>query len=133
MLDYLKEAVRHYLESIEAEIDECKVLPHNGFVAKITTSGDKNYDIYVVIPQIKLEYIAEFWFGDKNDYETEDLVKEIANLIVGNAKVMAKKENVNFNISTPEFLGEYEKIDYDDILKFKFKHRCFYILFKEKE
>jgi len=128
----LKEAVKNYIDSIEAELGECKVEPHSGYVAKISISGDKNYDIYVVIPKIKLEYISELWFGDKNDYDTKDLVKEIANLIIGNAKVIAENKGINFNISTPEFLGEYENIDYDDILKFKFHNRCFYVLFKGK-
>ena len=132
MQHIFKEAVKNYLESIEAKFDECKVDPHKGFVAKIDINGDENYEIFVVVPQIKLDYIAELWFGDSNDYDVEDLVKEIANLIVGNAKVIAENKGINFNISTPKFLGEYEDIKYDDILKFKFQNRCFYVIFKEK-
>jgi CheY-specific phosphatase CheX len=132
MQNIFKEAVKNYIDSIEATLAECKVTPHKGYIAEISISGDKNYDIYVIIPQRKLEYISELWFGDKNDYDTKDLVKEIANLIVGNAKVIAENKGINFTISTPKFLGEYKNIDYDDILKFKFKNRCFYILFKGK-
>ena len=131
MKNIFKEAVKNYIESIEGNLSDCKVDPHKGFVSKITIKGDENYDIFIVVPKEKLDYIAELWFGDKNDYDIEDLTKEIANLIVGNAKVIAENKGVNFDISTPEFIGEYENIDYDDILKFKFKNKCFYVIFKE--
>jgi len=132
MQNIFKEAVKNYLESIEANFGECKVDPHSGFVAKIDINGDENYEVFVVVPKLKLDYIAELWFGDSSDYDAQDLVKEITNLIVGNAKVIAENKGINFDISTPEFLGEYENIEYNDILKFKFKNRCFYVIFKEK-
>ena len=132
MKKIFKEAVKNYIESIEGNIEECKVNPHKGFMAKINISGDENYDIFIVVPKAKLDYIAELWFGDKNEYDVDDLTKEITNLIVGNAKIIAEKKGVHFNISTPIFLGEYEKFKYDDILKFKFENRCFYVIFKEK-
>jgi len=132
MKNILAEAVKSYLESIEVEMGECKTTPKSGLVSKISTTGDKNCDVFVVVPQMKLDYIAELWFGDSSDYDKDDLCKEIANLIVGNAKVIAENQGVNFEISTPEFMGEYDKIDYDTILKFKFKHRCFFVMFKEK-
>ena len=132
MQNLLQTAVKHYLESIEAEFGECKVKPHYGLVSKISITGDKNYDIFIVVPQMKLDYIAKLWFGDSNDYDKEDLTKEIANLIVGNAKMLAEENGMNVTLSTPEFLDEYEKIECDNILKFKFKNRCFYVMFKEK-
>jgi len=132
MQNILEEAVKSYLESIEVEFNKCKVLPKYGLVSKISIKGDKNFDVFVIIPEIKLNYIANLWFGDSDDYDKEDLSKEIANLIVGNAKVIAQKKGVDFEISTPLFLGEYKKIDYDDILKFKFKNECFFVMFKEK-
>jgi len=131
MKSIFKEAVKNHIESIEGSLSDCKVDPHKGFVSKITIKGDENYDIFIIVPKEKLDYIAELWFGDSNDYDIEDLTKEIANLIVGNAKVIAESKGVNFDISTPEFIGEYENIDYDDILKFKFKNKCFYVIFKE--
>ena len=131
MQNILKEAIKNYIESIEAEVSECKSNPKKGYVAKISVNGDLNYDIFVVLPENKLKYISNLWFGD-GDFDADDLTKEIANLIVGNAKVVAEKKGIKFDISTPEFLGEYENIEYDDILKYKFKNRCFYIAFKEK-
>jgi len=132
MKNIFKEAIIEYINSLEAQISDCKVDPKKGYVARISLEGDYNLDVYVVLPKKKLDYIAEFWFGEKNDYDIEDLTKEVANLIVGNAKVIAQNKNINFNISTPAFIGEYQPIKYDDIIKLKFKNRCFYILFKEK-
>jgi len=132
MQNLIKEAVKNYLNSLNLEIKECDKELESGYVAKIETSGGLNYDIYLVVPKSKLEYISEFWFGDKNDYETEDLTREITNIIVGNAKILGEKIDKNFTISTPRFIGEYKEnlIDYDDILKFEFGDECFYILFK---
>jgi CheY-specific phosphatase CheX len=129
----LKKAVENYIESIEGEIGECKSNPKKGFVAKISIFGDVKYDIYVVLPKIKLDYIAQLWFGDSEMYDIEDLTKEVANLIVGNAKIIAQEKGIKFDISTPSYEGEYKKLEYDEILKFKFKSRCFYLLFKENK
>jgi len=133
MFNIIKEAVKNFMESIEAKADECDEKINGGYVSKISISGDENYDIYIIVPDEKLSYIANYYFGDDN-YDTEDLTKEIANQIIGNAKIIAAKKNINFDISVPEFLGEFDgKIDYDDILSFKFNgNKCFYILFKEK-
>jgi chemotaxis protein CheY-P-specific phosphatase CheC len=128
----LKDAIKNYIESIESKISECKANPKKGYVAKISINGDENMDIFVVVPKRKLDYIAELWFGDSDDYDKEDLTKEIANQIIGNAKIIAAKKGINFDISTPEYLGEYQNIEYNNILKYKFKNRCFYILMKDK-
>jgi chemotaxis protein CheY-P-specific phosphatase CheC len=132
MKNILKQAIENYIKTINSNITKCKTNPKKGYVAKISINGDENRDIFVVIPKIKLDYIAELWFGDKNNYDKEDLIKEIANQIIGNAKIIAAKKGINFNISTPQYLGEYKKIDFDTILKFKFKNRCFFILTKGK-
>ena len=131
MKNILTQAIKNYIESIEADIKECKSTPKSGYVAQIDIKGDINSKIFVVLPKIKLDYIATLWFGDSNDYDKEDLTKEITNQIIGNAKVIAEEKNINFDISTPKYLGEYKKIDYDEIIKFKFKNRCFYILIKD--
>jgi len=132
MIEIIKMSVKNYLQSLEADFNECKTKNIKGFVSKIEINGDKEADIYVVIPKRKLEYVAKFWFGEP-DYDIKDLTNEIVNLIIGNAKKSASEKNIYFNISTPEFLGEFNKnIEYDDVLSFKYKNICFYILFKEK-
>lgn len=131
MFDTFKKAVVNFIESIEGQVGGCKKNPDKGFVSKIEISGDENYEIFIVIPKRKLDYVSEYLFGDKN-YDVADLTNEIANMIVGNAKVIAAEKGMNFDISTPQFIGEFEKMKYDDILKFKYKGVCFYILFKAK-
>jgi hypothetical protein len=131
MIEIIKMSVKNYLESLEADFDECENKNINGYVSKIEIVGDKKADVYVVVPRKKLEYISEYWFGDQN-FDAEDLTNEIVNLIVGNAKLVGNEKNKNFNISTSQFLGENDKnIDFDDVLAFKYKNVCFYILFKE--
>jgi CheY-specific phosphatase CheX len=131
MIDIIKKSVKNYLSSLESDFSECENKNINGYVSKVEIKGDKEADIYVVMPKKKLDYISMYWF-DNMDYNIKDLTNEIANLIIGNAKIIASKKNINFNISTPEFLGEYKNIDYDDVLSFKYKNVCFYVLFKEK-
>lgn len=127
----MKEAVRCFVDSIEAYIDDCKEEKIEGFVSKISIRGDENYDVYVVIPYEKLIYMSRYYFGE-DECDSKDLTNEIANLIIGNAKIIAAKKNINFNISTPEFLGEYKEIGYDEKLSFRFnRHKCFFILFKK--
>ncbi len=133
MFNIVKEAVNNFVNSIEAKTTECNEKLKEGVVSKISISGDENYDIYIVLPHEKLSYIANYYFGD-DSYDVEDLTKEIANQIIGNAKIIAAKKNKNFDISIPEYLGEYKNdIEYDDKLSFKFNgDKCFYILFKGK-
>ena len=102
MFNIVKEAVKNFLDSIEATSDECNDKLQEGFVSKISVYGDENYDIFIVLPHEKLKYIANYYFGDEN-YDAEDLTKEIANQIIGNAKIIAAEKNVNFNIGVPEF------------------------------
>jgi len=133
MFNIIKEAVKNFMDSIEARADKCDEEIKEGFVSKISISGDENYDIYIIVPHEKLSYIANYYFGD-NNYDAKDLTNEIANQIIGNAKIVAAKKNVSFNIGVPEFLGEFNgNINYDDMLSFRFNgDKCFYILFKGK-
>ena len=133
MFNIIKEAVKNFMDSVEARADKCDEEIKEGFVSKISISGDENYDIYIIVPHEKLSYIANYYFGD-NNYDAKDLTNEIANQIIGNAKIIAAKKNVSFNIGVPEFLGEFDgNIDYDDMLSFRFNgDKCFYILFKGK-
>ena len=133
MFNIIKQAVNNFMESIEAKAKEIKDVPKEGYVAKISIYGDENYDTYLIVPDEKLLHLANYYFNDEK-YDTKDMTSEIANQIIGNAKIIATKKNVNFDISVPEFLGKFDKnIEYDDILAFKFnKGKSFYILFKGK-
>ena len=131
MFDTTKEAVKNFVDSIEAHIDDCRDEKIEGFMSKISIRGDENYDIYVIVPHEKLTYMSNYYFGE-DEYDSKDLTDEIANLIIGNTKILATKKNINFNISTPEFLGEFKEVEYNEKLSFRFNHhKCFFILFKE--
>ncbi|EEO25519.1 hypothetical protein [Helicobacter winghamensis] len=59
-----------------------------------------------------LEFLGEGLFGEivSSELELRDLSQELANLTIGLAKVLAVRENVNFNITTPRVfgLGEFQ-------------------------
>ncbi|GAB6045254.1 hypothetical protein JCM11957_08520 [Caminibacter profundus] len=129
----LKKACENFAKTLGIEIKECNDKNIRGFIGKIFILGDINYDIYLIVPKEKLDLVSEIFFGDKNDYDLEDLTKEIANLIVGNSKIVADENNIYFDISTPEFLGEYKNnIDFDDFICLESKGVKFFILYKEK-
>jgi len=130
MFAIFKNAVDKFLESIEGEAIECKSTPKSGYMSEIDIKGDVLYKIYVVLQKTHLDAVSEIYFGDKN-YDIDDLLNEITNQIVGNAKVVAVEHKINFDISIPKYLGEYKKVESDYLLKFKFKNRCFYLMFKE--
>ncbi len=128
----LYKACENFANTLGIEIKQCKSNEIKGYVSRISISGDKNYDIYLVVPKEKLELVSEIFFGDKDDYDLEDMTKEIANLIIGNSKVIAGEQNINFEISTPEFLGEYHGLDFDDFICLESRGIKFFILYKER-
>jgi len=131
MFEVLKEASEEFAASVDAELSECDNKNIRGYVSRVSIEGDENYDIYLVLPKEKLDLVSELFFGDR-DYEVDDLSNEIANLIVGASKLKAEEKNTVYNISVPEFLGEYKGIKYDDLICFKLNGRDFYILLKER-
>ena len=129
MEKFFIEAAKNFAKSIGAEIDHCESEVKEGFISEIDIRGDENLDIFVVLPKDVLDEVSELLFGDKN-YDVEDLSKEIANLIVGNAKVLASEEDIHFDITVPKFHKDLN-IKYDKRLDLSLKDKCFSILFKE--
>jgi len=130
MEKFFIKAAENFSNSLGLSFDKCKNEVKEGFVSKIEINGDLNFDVYILIPKKTLDLVSISLFGD-DDYDLADLTNEIANLIIGNAKVVAAEEGVSFNISTPEFLDK-EKIDYDKKVDLSIDNECFSILFKEK-
>jgi len=67
-----------------------------------------------------------------NEDGLDDLVKEVANLIIGSAKVILEKQNTNnkYKLSTPDFLGHVPKLSLlklDEQDLYKVKNRTFVI------
>jgi len=122
-------AAKNFAKSIGAEINHCKNRVDEGFVSQIDIRGDENLDIFLILPKDVLDNISELFFGD-TDYDVEDLSKEIANLIVGNAKIIASEENIHFDISTPKFLDKID-LEYVKRIDLSIGDKCFSILFKD--
>ena len=130
MIKFIEESAKEFVESLGAKFGICDREIKDGFISKIEVEGDKNYEIYLSFPKSALDKISLILFGDL-DYDLKDLLKEIANIIVGKAKVVASIKNVHFNISIPEFL-EDKKISFDDKISYKIDNECFEIFLKEK-
>ena len=130
MNNILYKSCENFAKSLGFEIVRCEDEDIKGYVAEVDIKGDLNYKVYVVLPKEKLDLVSNEFFGDTN-YDIEDLTKEIANLIVGNAVNVAYEKNINFEISVPKFLGEYKKLEYDDKLCIKTNGVKFFILYKE--
>ena len=130
MEKFFIKAAENFAKNLGLNLDTCKDEVKEGFVSKIEINGDLNFDVYILIPKKTLDLVSISIFGD-DDYDLADLTNEIANLIIGNAKVVAAEEGVSFNISTPEFLDK-ENVDYDKKVDLSIDNECFSILFKEK-
>ena len=122
-------AAQNFAQSIGAEVSHCESDIKEGYIGEVDIRGDENLNIYILLPKDVLDLVSELLFGD-TDYDIEDLSKEIANLIVGNAKVLASEEDIHFNITTPKFSNSLD-IDYDKRIDLSIKGKCFSILFKE--
>ena len=79
---------------------------NDGLIKTITFVSSKEF----------LEILGKSLLGDCkfNDMEFCDLSQELANLTMGLAKVLAVKENVHFNIATPQIFGfgEFQDAQY---------------------
>ena len=127
MEKFLDKAVENFVKSIGGELGECKSSHEDGFVSKIEIKGDLDQGVYIFVPKETLDKISMLLFGD-TDYDLKDLTNEIANLIVGNAKVIAADNNVHFNISTPEFV-DIKDIQYKNRKDYSIDGECFSILY----
>ncbi len=131
MNNILYQSCENFAKSLGIDIIKCNDDDIKGFVSEVDIRGDLNYKVYVVLPKEKLDMVSEIFFGDTS-YDIEDLSKEIANLIVGNANVVASEKNINFDISVPKFLGEYKNLEFDDKICLKSNGIKFFVLYKEE-
>lgn len=82
----------------------------------ITFQNNKVYDFLFVFNKAFLKIMCEdFLFEEKPTLGSMvDMSKELANLTIGHAKVLAQAQNIHFNISTPNFLA-IKKSNKDDL------------------
>ena len=127
MKKYFSKAVENFANSLGVKIEKCENPPEEGYVSKIEIDGDFKNSIYILVPKSTLDKISMLLFGEC-EYDLPDLVNEIANLIVGNAKVVASEEDVHFNISTPEFL-DIKDVKYENREDYSIEGECLSILY----
>ncbi len=127
-------ATEHFVHNtldVDLNVYEGKV-EEDAYASCISITGDENYDITIFIGKKSLEKMSTlFLFIEDPDEETRrDLVNEIANVVVGRAKVEASaKLGLHFDISTPEFLGNNKSIpDNDFEINFSFENEVFAVV-----
>ncbi|WP_456382607.1 hypothetical protein [Hydrogenimonas sp.] len=80
-----------------------------GLTARIPfKEGNRNFFASLWVEKPVLERVANILlFDEKPDRETlEDLTAELANFLVGHAKMIASDRKLSCEIGTPEFTGE---------------------------
>ena len=127
MKRFFSKAAENFVKSIGGNFGVCKNPPKEGFVSKIDIDGDISKSVYLLVPKETLDSVSMLLFGEC-EYDLSDLVNEMANLIIGNAKVVAAEENVHFDISTPEFL-DVKNIKYENREDYSIDGECFSILY----
>ncbi len=78
---------------------------HTGYCSKIST---QETHFYFCFDHAFLLSISSAMLFDDNPTKDDlyDLSKEIANLVIGHAKVLLAEQGVHIQINTPSFLGE---------------------------
>lgn len=91
-----------------------------GYLSQISMIGTHN-DVFLIFNKAFLYRFCLEFLGEDNPDENalEDMAKELANLIVGHAKVITQAKGRSFNISTPHYLGHRLIKNYDHGLHFR--------------
>lgn len=118
MINYIETAAENFsTHQLQSSFEKIAQHPKmRTFIAYIDVSmsnGGKKR-VYLACEENLLKEIAELFLQEKiDDEETlRDFALETANMVIGSAKVIAEKEDIDpFTISTPIF----EKIDYFDV------------------
>jgi len=104
---------KYYISSIDFMVDDIS----------------ETYDLY--FQKETLENVAHVLLGDKHQSTKSiiDLSNEVANLLIGSAKVLIEESNVNidYKISTPSFIGEdmeFDESKYEEKYIFGLSQRC---------
>lgn len=107
-------------DSISVEVEESIIPLKKGYLTSIEMIG-RGTNVLLVFNKPFLKTMCLHFLDDRtpSDDALEDMARELANLTVGHAKVIAQKRNTSFNISTPEFLGIRVIKNYDQGIHFR--------------
>jgi chemotaxis protein CheY-P-specific phosphatase CheC len=120
---------------IGMEIQDAKSLGKNFYGAAIALFEDeKETQWYLLFKRNTLNVFSKALLFEENLQEDElnDLVKEVANMIIGSAKVELENKNKNstYKLSTPDFLGHVPSarlLKLEEFLLYKIKNRTFVV------
>ncbi|MBE0491753.1 MAG: chemotaxis protein CheX [Sulfurospirillum sp.] len=98
-------------------------------------ANEKEYQWYLLFQKETLNIFSKalLFDDDLSEDDLDDLCKEIANMIIGSAKVtLEQNENshLHYTLGVPEFLGRIDNtnsLHLDDIFVYKIKNRTFLI------
>lgn len=122
-MDIIRQSFIEVLQESINKLPKDSILPiKKGYLTKISmlkgTEIDK--DVFLLFDKAFLKIIVKSMLqeDDPDKATLEDMAKELANLVVGHAKVLAKGDK-GFNISVPSYVGYKLLKDYDSGLHFK--------------
>ncbi|MCI6312981.1 MAG: chemotaxis protein CheX [Helicobacter sp.] len=122
-MDVIRQSFIEVVQQSINKLPKDSLLPiKKGYLTKISmlkgSTPDK--DVFLLFDKAFLKIVAKAMLqdNDPNKETLEDMAKELANLIVGHAKMLAKG-NASFSISVPSYLGHKLIKDYDSGLHFK--------------
>jgi len=117
------------------KLNKCKSIPnHSAYTATISYKSDSKEQIATIwIQKPTLKKLSNILlFEDNPDEDTlKDLTKELANFIVGHAKMIAHNQDLDFDIKTPKFKGINKLEPKIETLLFKIDNRCIALQSKE--
>ena len=136
MINAVDIAIKSFCTSIIGlEIKSAKCFGKEFYGASIGLyENDTETQWYLLFKKDSLnEFSKALLFEDSlNEDNLEDLVKEVANMIVGSAKVILEERNNDkkYKLSTPFFLGHVPRVELlglEEFLLYKIKNRTFII------
>ncbi len=132
MIESIDEAIRVFCEDILGfELQKGKSLGKNFYAASIPLyENEKEQNWYIFLKEATLKKIAKTLLLEEDlpKSEYDDLLKEVANQMIGLAKVKLEEKNKNtdYQLGTPEFLGNISAplpIKLEDKILYKISNR----------
>jgi len=110
MVEVIREAYKQsFKQTLGIDLIETENGVESGYLSSIKAikNGDEEEILFVFSKDMLLTVSNILLFEDNPCENTlADLTKELANIVVGVAKVIGGERGVEFDISTPTFLGE---------------------------
>lgn len=136
MLDSIDKSTNNFCKNITAlELVPAKNISKNLYGSAIAIfENSVEYQCYLLFHKHTLNEFAKALLFEDNlqEEDLDDLCKEVANLIVGSAKMLLEEQNpaCSYRIATPVFLGHVPNmklLTLEEFLLYKIKNRSFAI------